>query len=159
MGRPQFQTLTATLPSEALSFLSMTNNAEVPANTTITYTLYAPSGAIARVQTAYLAVPPPTGAAAGTHGLVVLLGNSGAQITAGFSNYTDHVIYSSGYWNTATSAQYPPAAAGMDQSYWLDKTVIDALTGIQFQYQNNTAGIVAAAAIQLDLGVVVIDLP
>lgn len=135
MGRPQFQTLTASLPSEALATLGQAPATTVAAAGSEQITYYAPVGTKATVWGAYLQANAPTGATSGTHGLAVSV--SGYNLTQGTSNYGDVVTFLNGYWSSATTAAQPNTGLS-PQSWWLGVVQFDSVEAIVLTYTNNT---------------------
>lgn len=137
MGRPQFQMLTATLPSESLATLTQTPATAIAAGDSEQITFYSASGTKSRAWGAYLNADIPTGGTAGTHGIAVSV--SGFNLTQGTSNYDNPVTFLNGYWSSATSAAQPNTGLS-PQSWWLNTVQFDATNGLVCTYTNGTTG-------------------
>lgn len=159
MGRPDYQTLSATLPSQSWAQTSTTPDTALDAGQSEQITIYAPSGTTARVISMSMSAPAPTGASAGTHGCTIYLGIP--DVTQGVSDYADELTYRSGFWQTATNAATWPVAGTTSQAWWLgDRTVTDDSHAIAFNYGNDTtAGTSPAGSRTYVLTYLVVDLP
>ena len=137
-GAPDYQRLTATLPSESYGLLSETDTTAVDAGTYLDYVFYSPAGTISRITSAYFNIAAPVGATAGTHQLQIGL-PGGGNMTSATSNYSSSLYWDDGFWEVADNLQHPPDT--MDQAWWLKAgVVIDAVSGFSVLYTNSTTG-------------------
>lgn len=144
-GAPDWQNLTATLPSKSQFGYYDNDATNVAAGASVQITVYSPVGTLVMVTGASLNMPSgPTGATTGNHELRAE-GPAGVDLVLGTSTYDTGIIYDAGYWVTATTPS-PPAAAGADQSYWLKTgTIITDDEGLVLTYYNNTDAAQTAA--------------
>lgn len=136
MGRPDYQSLSATLPSEGWSSITEIPATDVPALGNEGFILYSPSGTLSRVIASHCLVPSPTGATSGDHEVDIISNGFGA-FTMGDSNFGDACEFNAGCWKSATKSQSPPA--GSSQAWWMaSQNVFDATHGFVVNYFNRT---------------------
>lgn len=136
-GRPDYQTLAATLPSQSLLNFTEAPASQINAGGSEQYTFYPPAGTIGKLTNLWLSANAPAGAASGIHQMVATP-QGGPNVLIGESTYAAGVSYLSGAWNT-NSAQTPPAAAGADQSWPIgNRLIVDSTHGLNLSYTNNT---------------------
>lgn len=155
MGRPQFQMLTATLPSESAATVSQTETADIAAGASEQVHFYSPTGTVSHNQVMDFAVGNVAGATgAHTHTLTVDL--VGLGVSYGSEPDTDFITFRFGGWIAPATGM--PADPNSD-SWWLGgRTEFDDTNGITFTYQNNSAHTQTNSR-AYQLGVRVVDLP
>lgn len=137
-GTPDYQRLTATLPSiSQVAFLSQPAT-DIAAGGSEQITFYSAAGTYSTIRSVSMTAPAIAAATTGNQE-IRLYGSDQVNYTLGTSAYSDVLSYGPGYWNTASITQQPPAQAGADQAWFLKAgIVVDATTGCGILCYNNT---------------------
>ena len=154
-GAPDYQRLTATLPSRSQAIVTQTDTTSCAASGGVaSVTFYSPSGTLSYVQAFYCSTPAPTGATSGTTLAQVL---SGPVFTGASVSYTASNEFNDGAWGQGTGiTQTPPLG---HESYWLGgRTSFDSVTGIECSFVNST-DVATTQERKWQFGVVREDLP
>ena len=138
-GAPDWQQLTATLPSIAAVGAAQTEAADIAAGASEQIMIAAAPGSVARL-TAWSnnGIPIPPGATSGNHQLQINTPN-GVALVFGQSDYNatqSAIEFNGGFWQAAGTAQWP--AAGTNQSWWAGTQYCTATAAFTLYYFNNT---------------------
>ncbi|MHB2020331.1 MAG: hypothetical protein ACYCW6_25625 [Candidatus Xenobia bacterium] len=156
MGRPDYQSLSATLPSKSWESYTPDITTPVDAGSNVSVTLYSPAGTISTVISVYLNAPATTGGTSGNQQMSIDANNTG--VTEGSAPYTDPVSFNNGYWSNASTQSEPPGGSS-PQSWMLGRLVMDASMGIQFSYSSDSTSGTQDGPITIYVGVVEEDIP
>jgi len=147
-GRPDYQTLAATLPSEIWAGVAQTPTTDIAAGSSETIVFYSPVGTVSRVVSCHALIPAPNLATAGTHRLDIYSNGFGGFVS-GTSNFGDAVEFNFGNWVSATTKAEPGSA----QSWWLGRENV-------FDYNLTTGGTELGTQGRVyELATMVVDLP
>jgi hypothetical protein len=138
-GAPDYQTLTATLPSIAPVGGVQTETADLDAGKSETIYVSSASGTVARLSALATAqITVPSGASSGYHEIAVNTPETVGLIlgTSNFNSSVTNLQYNFGFWMQAGVVQYPPA--GTNQAWWANSQYCTATESIEFIYSNNT---------------------
>jgi hypothetical protein len=136
------QNIVNSRPSVTGAIISDTPSTTIPANGEETVTMYGATGYISRlinvVAEEMQAVPSATGGDQAIS-ISIVTANGTLGTLDGVASYDKPVQYQYGYWVYADVNQYPPASAGMDQSWPLKAGIkLSPAVGVEFQYANTT---------------------
>jgi hypothetical protein len=136
------QNIVNSRPSVTGAIISDTPSTTIPANGEETVTMYGATGYVSRlinvVAEEMQAVPSATGGDQAIS-ISIVTANGTLGTLDGVASYDKPVQYQYGYWVYADVNQYPPASAGMDQSWPLKAGIkLSPVVGVEFQYANST---------------------
>ena len=142
-GRPDFSQagsqgsgqVVATTDRPELVSISQVETSDLPAGTTETVDIFAPSGSIYRPLNVDLSVASPSGSSNGIHQLTL---NSLDAVTATFaeSNHGDDLRLTTGKWRKATSKKEPTTESAIRAS--IESLVATENSPIKILYLNDT---------------------
>lgn len=159
-GAPDWQQLTATLPSKSESVLTFAMP-DIAAGGFADVIVYSPAATLSTIMSAYANIAQ-SGATAGTIGGYWYFPEAQGSITYATLDYSDGPLeFDNAFWSGADGGQTGLTSFPADASYWLGKNVTFGSThGLGWQTSNNlTGGTISSAQQTVVVKITVEDLP